>query len=68
MSGKDDGIEYLEYHIENSFPEIMGDYIIEDIIWETMGKEIRAIAYLIDPSENRPSSLVVLFPPLVQDK
>jgi len=68
MSGKDDGIEYLEYHIENSFPEIMEEYIIEEIIWETIGEEIRAIAYLIDPSKKCPSNLVALFPPLIQDK
>ena len=68
MSDKDDSVEYLEFHIENTFPEIMERYIIKDIEWETMGGEIRAIAYLIDPSKNSPSSLVALFPPLVQDK
>tara|TARA_R110000824_G_C15084190_1_gene664726 strand:+ start:733 stop:939 length:207 start_codon:yes stop_codon:yes gene_type:complete len=68
MSDKDDSVEYLEYHIENSFSEIMGDYIIEDITWETIGGETRAIAYLVDPSNKCSSNLVVLFPPLDQDK
>ena len=68
MNIEEKSIEFLEWHIENSFSELMGANIIVDMEWEeghTKGEQwIRAIARLGEPMDSQEvGNIICLFPP-----
>lgn len=57
-------IEFLDKHIETTFKDIMGEYVIENLYWideePNKARPIAEMTNMIDPNIN---NLVVLFPP-----
>jgi len=54
-------IEEIEFHIENSFSEIMSEFLIEDLYW--IDEFSRALATMEHPNEEKLNNLICLFPP-----
>jgi|TARA_Y100000289_G_scaffold11615_1_gene10761 hypothetical protein len=69
MDISEQSIIHVEKHIEESFSEIMEDYIIENMYWnDDDPNNIRAIAQMFHPQNNSLNNLFVLFPPLIVEK
>jgi len=68
MNIEEKSIEFLEWHIENSFTDLMAQHIIVDMEWDeghTKGEQwIRAVARLGEAIEGEiVSNVICLFPP-----
>lgn len=75
MDISEQSVIHVEKHIEESFSEIMEDYIIENMYWnDDDPNNIRAIAQMFHPESVKDKSLkplnnlFVLFPPLIVEK
>jgi hypothetical protein len=61
----DPSVEFIEYHIDNSFKQEMATYLIKDLYWLEMEEGARAIARMSEPTEKglEDTNLLCLFPP-----
>ncbi len=65
MSDKDESVQFMEKHIDESFSGIMGDQIIQEMFWLDYSDHARAVAIMYDPHlpEDQDNNLICLFPP-----
>ena len=68
MSDEEESVAFLQHHMENSFPDLMSNYLVLDIDWleEYSGVDngIRAIARLAPPLfPQQAANIICLFPP-----
>ena len=63
MTFEEESIEFLEKHIDYSFPHIMSGQVMESLEWLEQ-PEYRPFAYMCDHDE-KPSNLICLFPPFI---
>jgi hypothetical protein len=57
-------IEFLDKHVETTFKEIMGEYVIDNLYWiDEEPNKARAIAEMTNIIDSSINNLVVLFPP-----
>ena len=64
MSDKDKSVEFMEFHVENSFNHLMDDLIIQEMYWLDYSDHARAVAIMYDPHlpEDEECNLICLFP------
>ena len=63
MTIEEASIQFLENQIENNYKETFEKYLINDVEWLEMGTETRPIAHLTEGTSDKPSNIIVLFPP-----
>ena len=65
MDTEAQSIQFLEYHMENSFKKDMARLIIDDLVWLDEGEHaLRAVAHMVNPTNpNKECNLICLFPP-----
>jgi len=73
MTIEEDSILFLEGHIDTTFKEIFGKYLINKVDWLPYGvgnpNVMSAYATLLNTTEiNTPSNIIVLFPPFNPNK
>ena len=73
MDDEGRSLDFLYYHMDNSFKKVMEEYIVVDIEWLECYSEgnnaVRAFARLADPVvSDKLSNLVCLFPPFFPDQ
>jgi len=61
-------IEFLDKHIETTFKDIMGRYMIENLYWiDEEPNKAHAIAEMVNILNPSDRNLVVLFPPFITE-
>lgn len=69
MDIEEESIKFVEEHMDTTFKEIMGAYIVKDLYWiDNEPNNIRAIANMFHPENNSLNNLIVLFPPFNVNK
>ena len=61
-------VAHVEKHMDESFGEIMENYIVKEMYWkDDEPNNIRAIAEMYHLEDNSLNNLIVLFPPFIPE-
>lgn len=61
-------VAHVEKHMDESFEEIMENYIVKELYWNDIEpNNIRAIAEMYHIEDNSLNNLIVLFPPFIPE-
>ncbi len=66
----DSSVEFLSWHMDNSFPNEMATHLIKDLYWLEYDDCARPVARLSLPTEKgvQDTNLICLFPPFFEEE